>query len=134
MYVSIFLALKEVSMKVPQGNWTNCGGTINEKIKVKIFDLEFGTNCVTRALEYKVGQEIIVWNTDNLLSNCTEMKIDSVKSRLQGTVIEGKDEIKSCIKFVNVVLNDTNGTVYEKDPSALTKKVHWVKTCIMSKS
>ena len=121
-------------MKVPHGNWTKCGGTINEKIKVKIFDLELGTKCVTRALEYKVGQEKIVWNTTNLLSNCTEMKIDRVKSRLQGTVIEGKDEIKSCIKFVNVVLNDTIGTVYEKDPSALTKKVLWVETCIMSKS
>ena len=121
-----------VSMKVPDGNWTNCGGTINEKIKVKIFDLELGTKCVTRALEYKVGQEIIVWNTTNLF-NCTEMKIDRVKSRLQGTVIEGKDEIKSCIKFVKVVLNDADSTVYEKDPSALTKKVNWVETCKMSK-
>ena len=35
--------------------------------------------------------------------------------------------------FVKVVLNDTDGTVYEKDPSALTKKVNWVETCKMSK-
>ena len=124
-------------MKVPGGNWANCGGTNNEKIKIKISDKELGTECVTESIKYAPGeidQEMIVWNTTNLLSNCTEMKIDRVKSRLQGTVIEGKDEIKSCIKFVNVVLNDTNGTVYEKDPSALTKKVLWVKTCIMSKS
>ena len=50
-----------------------------------------------------------------------EMKIDPAKSRLQGTVIKGEDEIKDCIKILKVVLNDTHGTVYEKDPSALQK-------------
>ena len=74
-------------MKVPGGNWANCGGTINEKIKIKISDKELGTECVTKAIKYAPGE--IVRNTTNLLSNCTEMKIDPVKSRLQATVIEG---------------------------------------------
>ena len=110
-------------MKVPNDNWADCGTTINEKIQVKIFDKELGTDCVTKAIKYAPGvvdQEMIVWNTNDLLSNCTKMKIDPVKSRLQGTVIEGADEIKHCIKFLQVVLNDFHGTVYKKDPSALT--------------
>ena len=95
-----------------------------------------GTDCVTKAIKYapgEVDQEMIVWNTTDLLSNCTKMKIDPVKSRLQGTVIEGADEIKDCIKFLQVVLNDADGTIYKKDPSALTKKVLWVETCKKSK-
>ena len=101
-------------MKVPKGNWTKCGGTINEKIKIKISDKELGTECVTESIKYapgEVDQEMIVWNTTNLLSNCTKMKIDPVKSRLQGTVIEGTDEIKSCVKFLKVVLNDVPSTL-----------------------
>ena len=57
------LAVKEVSMKVPGGNWANCGGTINEKIKIKISDKELRTECVTKASPGEIDQEIIVWNT-----------------------------------------------------------------------
>ena len=115
-------------MKVPRGNWSSCGTTINENIQVKISDKEFKTDCVTESIKYEthkdgvlVAYDMIVWNTNALLSNCTEMKIDRVKSRLQGTVIQGTDEIKSCIKFIQVVLNDADGTVYERDPISLNK-------------
>ena len=44
LYVPIYsLAVKKVSMKVPGGNWANCGGTNNEKIKIKISDKELGS-------------------------------------------------------------------------------------------
>ena len=102
-----------MSLKVHDGNWLECGTTINE-IKVKISDKELGTVCVTKAIKYKVVYplEIIVWNTTDLLSNCTKMKIDPVESRLQATVIEGKNETKDCIKFLKVVLKDVPSTTF----------------------
>ena len=118
--------MKEVSMKVPKSKWAGCGSTITDKeIKIKISD-GLGNQCVTESIKYETHpdgvyvphemREMIVWNTTNLLSNCTEMKIDPVNNRLEGTAIEGADEIKNCIKFLQVVLTDTDGTVYEKDP------------------
>ena len=120
--------MKEVSMKVPKSKWAGCGSTITDKeIKIKISD-GLGNQCVTESIKYEthkdgvlVAYDMIVWNTNALLSNCTEMKIDRVKSRLQGIVIQGTDEIKSCIKFIQVVLNDADGTVYERDPISLNK-------------
>ena len=115
-------------MKVHDGNWVNCAGTINETIKIKISDEELGTDCVTKAIKFKVVHppEIIVWNTTDLLSNCTEMKIDPVNNRLEGTAIEGADEIKNCIKFLKVVLDDVPSTTYKKDPESnnLTKNIN----------
>ena len=113
-----FSAVKEVSLKVPTNDWTNCGGTINEKIKVQITD-DLENKCVTESIKYEVGQEMI-WNSANLLSSCTEMKVDPVKSRLQGTVIEGTDEFKHCIKFLKVILDDADGTVYNISTVLLT--------------
>ena len=115
-------------MKVPARHWADCGSTINNKeMKIEISD-DLGNKCVTEPMMYDTHKkgfyefyEMIVWNTPDLLSNCTEMKIDPVKSRLHGTVIEGADEIKDCIKFIQVVLNDKDGTVYERDPISLNK-------------
>ena len=111
-------------MKAPEGNWTNCGGTINEKIKIKISDEETGTECVTKAKKFEKEEEN-VWNNpwnkmEDLLLNCTKMKIDPLKSRLQGVVIEGADEIKHCIEFLEVVLNDVASTRYTKDAKSNT--------------
>ena len=114
-------------MKVPDGDWVDCGGTINETIKIKISDEELGTECITKAKTFVPGQEDeIVWNNpwnmmDDLLLNCTKMKIDPVKSRLQGVVIQGTDEVKDCIEFLEVVLNDDDdgeSTKYKKDPKS----------------
>ena len=119
-------------MKVPDGDWVDCGGTINETIKIKISDEELGTECITKAKTFVPGQEDeIVWNNpwnmmDDLLLNCTKMKIDPVKSRLQGVVIQGTDEVKDCIEFLEVVLDDDDddddvqSTIYKKDPESNT--------------
>ena len=111
-------------MKISGGDWSNCGGTINETIKIRISDEELGTDCVTKAKKFVVNQEN-VWNNpwnkmDDLLLNCTKMKIDPVKSRLQGVLIEGADEIKHCIEFLEVVLNDVPPTIYRKDAKSNT--------------
>ena len=117
---NLFSAMKEVSIKVPTGNWTTCGGTIkkSEKIKIKISDEVLGTECFTNPKEYEVGNDI-VWHTHELMldSDCAEMKIDPVNSRLQGVIIQGVHE-KHCIKILNVVLDDALSTTYKKDPES----------------
>ena len=118
-----FSAMKEVSTIVQADNWQSCGSTINnKKMKIEISD-GLGNKCFTESIMYEtikegvfVAHDLIVWDTTDLLLNCTEMKIDPVNGLLEGTVIEGEDEIKDCIKFLQVVLTDTDGTVYEKDP------------------
>ena len=67
--------------------WTECGGEINEDIKIKISDQELGTECVTKAKGF-MGDEETIWNTDDL-SDCTKLKIDPAKSHLQSMLIKG---------------------------------------------
>ena len=108
-------------MNINNNNWTACGTKINEDIKIKISDQELGTECVTKAKVFVVGEETI-WNTDDLLSDCTILKIDPVNSRLQSMLIKGADEMTDCINLMNlnVVLEDY--TIYKKEPDSFELK------------
>ena len=108
-------------MNVTSHKFSDCLTKINEDIKIKISDQELGTECVTKAKVFVVGEETI-WNTDDLLSNCTKLKFDPANSHLQIMLIEGTDEMKGCINSINlnVVLKDD--TIYKNEPNSFELK------------
>merc|ERR1712086_46675 len=76
-FSNIEIAMKEVRMIVPAGNWSDCGSTIyNKEMKIEISDDYYGNKCFTESIKYEthnkeeefVAHDMIVWNTNNLLS------------------------------------------------------------------
>ena len=100
-------------MTVPSGSsgWAECGGESNEKIQIKIHEY---WRCTTKAIKYEAGQENVTWNNEDLLAGCAGVKPNPKEQTLHVIVIpsiEGEGDIKYCLNFLEVVLND--GTVYK---------------------